>query len=118
MCVLTCVTNTAGYVTNLACVHSHLTMSEVCAAAVPPKTSFIARAGYGNSAPNNCWGPVMLVTVQTLVGVFLDAVVIGVIFARISHPKHAHHTCLLHVTVDQSVSKVTMRTYYELLVIT
>ncbi len=47
------------------------------------------RAGYGNSAPNNCWGPIMLVTVQTLVGVFLDAVVIGVIFARISHPKRA-----------------------------
>ncbi len=47
------------------------------------------RAGYGNSAPNNCWGPIMLVTVQTLVGIFLDAVVIGVIFARISHPKRA-----------------------------
>ena len=29
----------------------------------------------------------MVVTFQTLVGIFLDAVVIGVIFARISHPK-------------------------------
>lgn len=46
-------------------------------------------AGYGNSAPNDCWGPIMVVTFQTLVGIFLDAVVIGVIFARISHPKCA-----------------------------
>ena len=44
-------------------------------------------AGYGNSAPNDCWGPIIVVTFQTLVGIFLDAVVIGVIFARISHPK-------------------------------
>ena len=43
--------------------------------------------GYGNSAPNDCWGPIMVVTFQTLVGIFLDAIVIGVIFARISHPK-------------------------------
>ncbi|KAK9825397.1 hypothetical protein WJX81_000403 [Elliptochloris bilobata] len=48
--------------------------------------------GYGNSAPNNCWGPVVVVTAQTLVGVFLDAVVIGVIFARISHPKYRGRT--------------------------
>ena len=46
-------------------------------------------AGYGNSAPNDCWGPIMVVTFQTLVGIFLDAVVIGIIFARISHPKCA-----------------------------
>ena len=98
--VLTSVTNIAEYVANRACMHSYPTMTEVCAAAAPSEPSFVARAGYGNSAPNNCWGPVMLVTVQTLVGVFLDAVVIGVIFARISHPKRAHHTCLLHATAS------------------
>ena len=44
-------------------------------------------AGYGNTGPNNCaWASLVLV-VQTIFGLLLDAITIGVLFARISHPQ-------------------------------
>ena len=37
--------------------------------------------------PNDCWWAWLVMVVQAMVGMLLDAVVIGIIFARISHPK-------------------------------
>ena len=42
--------------------------------------------------PNDCWWAWLVMTVQTMVGIFLDAVVIGIMFARISHPKYRGRT--------------------------
>lgn len=49
-------------------------------------------AGYGNSAPNDCYLGSFLITVQTIVGLFLDSITLGIIFARISHPKNRGRT--------------------------
>ncbi|KAK9856462.1 hypothetical protein WJX84_003016 [Apatococcus fuscideae] len=52
--------------------------------------SFITQQtiGYGNTGPNSCWGAAWLIIIQTLVGMIMDAITIGIIFARISHPKN------------------------------
>jgi hypothetical protein len=49
-------------------------------------------AGYGNMGPNDCWWIALLITIQSMVGLLMDAIVIGVIFARISHPKYRGRT--------------------------
>ena len=49
-------------------------------------------AGYGNSAPNDCWWATVFIVTQTLLGLFLDCMTIGIIFARISHPKNRGRT--------------------------
>ncbi|KAK9805912.1 hypothetical protein WJX73_004138 [Symbiochloris irregularis] len=48
--------------------------------------------GYGNTGPNDCWWATFVITVQTLVGLILDSLTIGIIFARISHPKNRGRT--------------------------
>ena len=48
--------------------------------------------GYGNMGPNDCWWAWLVMTVQTIVGLLMDAVMIGVMFARISHPKYRGRT--------------------------
>ena len=52
-------------------------------------------AGYGFRAPNDCWASAWLVVVQSIWGQLLDAIVLGVIFARISHPKQRARTVFL-----------------------
>lgn len=48
--------------------------------------------GYGNTAPNDCaWSLPLLIT-HVLVAVVTEAVVIGLVFARISHPQHRART--------------------------
>lgn len=42
--------------------------------------------GYGNTGPQQCWAATWIIIVQSVVGVILEAVVLGVVFARISHP--------------------------------
>jgi hypothetical protein len=42
--------------------------------------------GYGNTAPDSCWVATFLVILQSVLGVIMDAVVLGIIFAKISHP--------------------------------
>ncbi|KAI8110913.1 hypothetical protein M9434_004487 [Picochlorum sp. BPE23] len=42
--------------------------------------------GYGNTAPDSCWVATWLVIIQSVVGIVLDAIVLGIIFAKISHP--------------------------------
>ena len=42
--------------------------------------------GYGNTGPQACWVATWLIIIQSLLGVLLEAVTLGIIFARISHP--------------------------------
>lgn len=42
--------------------------------------------GYGNTAPDSCWIATFLVIIQSIIGIVIDAVVLGIIFAKISHP--------------------------------
>jgi hypothetical protein len=43
-------------------------------------------AGYGNTGPESCWVATWLIIIQSIIALILEAVVIGVVFARISHP--------------------------------
>ncbi|KAK9807434.1 hypothetical protein WJX73_006651 [Symbiochloris irregularis] len=51
--------------------------------------------GYGFRAPNDCWMSAWMVVIQSVWGQLLDAVVLGVIFARISHPKQRARTIFM-----------------------
>ena len=42
--------------------------------------------GYGNTAPDSCWAATFIVIIQSVVGIVFDAVTLGIIFAKISHP--------------------------------
>lgn len=57
-------------------------------------------AGYGNMGPNDCWWAWLVMVVQSMIGLLMDAVMIGVIFARISHPKCAPPAAVLHRVWD------------------
>ena len=41
---------------------------------------------------SDCWWAWLIIWVQTMVGLVMDAVMIGIIFARISHPKYRGRT--------------------------
>ena len=49
-------------------------------------------AGYGNTYPNECWAAAWLIMVQSVLGMIMDAITIGIVFARISHPKQRGRT--------------------------
>ena len=49
-------------------------------------------AGYGNTFPNECWSVSWLMQVQSIFGMLLDAITIGIVFARISLPKQRGRT--------------------------
>lgn len=54
--------------------------------------------GYGNTGPNNCaWASLVLV-IQTIFGLLLDAITIGVLFARISHPQQRARSIFMSET--------------------
>ena len=57
--------------------------------------SAAALTGYGFRAPNDCWVAAWMVVLQSVWGQLLDAVVLGVIFARISHPKQRARTIFM-----------------------
>jgi len=42
--------------------------------------------GYGNTGPDKCWAATWIIIIQSIIAVILEAVVLGVVFARISHP--------------------------------
>jgi hypothetical protein len=46
-----------------------------------------ASAGYGNTGPNACWAAAWLIAFQAVIALIMDSITIGIIFARISHPK-------------------------------
>lgn len=53
---------------------------------------FAIFAGYGNTYPNQCWAAAWLIMVQSVLGMIMDAITIGIVFARISHPKQRGRT--------------------------
>lgn len=48
--------------------------------------------GYGNTAPLGCPASIIILLAQTLLAIVMEAVTLGVIFARISHPKQRART--------------------------
>jgi hypothetical protein len=51
-----------------------------------------APAGYGNTNPDACWTAAWLIAIQSVFALLLEAVTIGIIFARISHPQQRSHS--------------------------
>eukprot|EP00798_Chlamydomonas_sp_ICE-L_P014778 gene14778-20828_t len=51
--------------------------------------------GYGTRCPGDCWISALLVGVHSVVSVIIDSVIIGIVFARISHPKYRGRTILM-----------------------
>ena len=50
-------------------------------------------AGYGDVSPNNCWLANFVITIQSVYALLLNAVVLGIVFARVSRP--GRRLCLL-----------------------
>jgi hypothetical protein len=48
--------------------------------------------GCSNSGLNDCYIAAILMSCQTMTGLFLDSITLGFIFARISQPKNRGHT--------------------------
>eukprot|EP00775_Hariotina_reticulata_P012503 gene12503-12638_t len=51
--------------------------------------------GYGSHAIGDCWLPAWLVGIQCILAVLLEAIFLGIIFAKISHPKGRSRTILI-----------------------
>ncbi len=51
--------------------------------------------GYGVRAPGSCWVAFWLVSIHSLVTVVLDSLILGIAFARVSHPKNRGRTILI-----------------------
>lgn len=51
--------------------------------------------GYGTRAPGDCISTALLVGTHSLFAMILDSIIIGIVFARISHPKTRGRTILL-----------------------
>ena len=51
--------------------------------------------GYGVRAPTDCWVAAVLVAVHSLLAVLFDSIILGIAFARISHPKNRGRTVLI-----------------------
>lgn len=52
-------------------------------------------AGYGSHAIGDCWLPAWLVGIQCILAVLLEAIFLGIIFAKISHPKGRSRTIII-----------------------
>ena len=55
-------------------------------------------AGYGNTYPNECWGGVWLLMVHQVIGMILNAITVGIIFARVSYPQTRGRTIAISDT--------------------
>jgi hypothetical protein len=51
--------------------------------------------GYGSHAIGDCWIPAWLVGMQCILAVLLEAIFLGIIFAKISHPKGRSRTIVI-----------------------
>lgn len=58
-------------------------------------TTHSPRAGYGSHAIGDCWLPAWLVGIQCILAVLLEAIFLGIIFAKISHPKGRSRTIII-----------------------
>ena len=70
--------------------HAHKHVTDKCLLLNAPLCS-----GYGSRAPGNCWLTVTLVATHSLLAVVLNSVILGIAFARISHPKNRGRTVLI-----------------------
>jgi hypothetical protein len=61
----------------------------------PSLTLTPAPTGYGSHAIGDCWLPAWLVGIQCILAVLLEAIFLGIIFAKISHPKGRSRTILI-----------------------
>ena len=52
-------------------------------------------AGYGGRRPRDCWLSAWLVALEVIYGQLLDAITLGIIFARIAHPKNRARTVFI-----------------------
>jgi len=52
-------------------------------------------AGYGDVSPNNCWLANAVITIQSVYALLLNAVVLGIVFARVSRPGQRGRTIFL-----------------------
>lgn len=44
-------------------------------------------AGYGNTGPQRCWVAAWMICVQTILNLLLNAVLLGIIFAKVANPR-------------------------------
>jgi len=51
--------------------------------------------GYGNTSPDTCWPATWCVLIQSVMGIVMDAVTLGIIFAKISHPHQRSRSILV-----------------------
>ena len=51
--------------------------------------------GYGGRRPRDCWLSAWLVALEVIYGQLLDAITLGIIFARIAHPKNRARTVFI-----------------------
>lgn len=65
-----------------------------CRCDQPPRHQH-QHAGYGSHAIGDCWLPAWLVGIQCILAVLLEAVFLGIVFAKISHPKGRSRTILI-----------------------
>ena len=49
--------------------------------------------GYGNTGPSDCWAAAWVLIAQSVTALLLEAIVLGLVFARISHPHQRALTC-------------------------
>jgi hypothetical protein len=57
--------------------------------------SLLCTAGYGVRAPVGCLSSALLVAIHSLLAVVMDSIILGIAFARISHPKNRGRTILV-----------------------
>ena len=53
---------------------------------------FLRGCDLSTAVCSDCWWAWLIIWIQTMVGLVMDAVMIGIIFARISHPKYRGRT--------------------------
>lgn len=51
--------------------------------------------GYGSHAIGDCWLPAWLVGIQCILAVLMEAIFLGIVFAKISHPKGRSRTIVI-----------------------
>lgn len=57
-----------------------------------------ATIGFGSRVVGVCISSAIVLTIQNVTGMILDAVSLGIIFAKLSHPKHRGRSILISET--------------------
>jgi hypothetical protein len=47
-----------------------------------------ATIGFGKRVVGVCWASAIILTIQNVFGMILDAICLGIVFAKLSHPRH------------------------------